>query len=63
MTLELDRDEGISFLQEYLTHNKARGMVSEYALETHLQTYAPPLATKFLPGGWVISPKQEHLRD
>lgn len=57
MTLEIDRNEAVSFLQEYLTHNKARGMVSEYALETHLQTYAPPLATKFLPGGWVISPK------
>jgi hypothetical protein len=57
MTLEFNRGEAVSFLQEYLTHNKARGMVSEYSLETHLQTYATPLATKFLPGGWVISPK------
>lgn len=57
MTLQLDREEAITFLQEYLTHNKARGMVSEYSLETHLRAYAPPLAAKFLPGGWVISPK------
>jgi hypothetical protein len=57
MPLQFNQDAAIPYLQQFLTFNKARGMVSECSLETHLKVEHPALAGKYLPGGWVISPK------
>ncbi|PYS45566.1 MAG: hypothetical protein DMF68_21905 [Acidobacteria bacterium] len=59
MPLQFNQDAAIAYLQQFLTFNKARGMVSECSLETHLKSQHPALAGKYLPGGWVISPKTE----
>jgi len=56
MTLLFDQDSAIAYLQQFLTFNKARGMVSECSLETHLKRQSPKDAIKYLPGGWLISP-------
>ena len=57
MTLEFEHDSAVRYLQQFLTFNKARGMVSECSLESHLQSLSAKDAMKYLPGGWVLSPK------
>ncbi|HJQ32340.1 MAG TPA: hypothetical protein VJ866_09180 [Pyrinomonadaceae bacterium] len=57
MTLEFEHSPAVAYLQQFLTFNKARGMVSECSLETHLKDRSPVDAIKYLPGGWVISPR------
>lgn len=59
MPLQFIRNDAISYLQQFLKANKARGMVSECSLETHLKSQHAPVANKFLSGGWVLSPKTE----
>lgn len=56
MPLEFDQGEAITYLKQFLTFNKARGMVAELALETYLREEAGPAAGKVLPGAWLISP-------
>lgn len=57
MTTHFDPASSIAYLQQFLTFNKARGMVSECSLETHLKGLPGAVGTKYLPGGWLISPK------
>lgn len=57
MSCLLDTATAIEYLQQFLTFNKARGMVSECSLETHLKTRSPTIANKYLAGGWLLSPK------
>ncbi len=57
-----EQDEAISYLQRFLTGNKARGMVAELALETYLQEVGATvngetLTQKVLSGAWLISPR------
>jgi hypothetical protein len=59
MPLRFTQEGAIAYLQQFLTFNKARGMVSECSLEVHLKSQNETLASKFLPGGWLISPKTE----
>jgi len=59
MSLQFAQDSAIEYLQRFLKFNKARGMVSECSLETHLKSQHAIVASKFLPGGWVLSPKTE----
>lgn len=57
MTLEFEHEAAVRYLQQFLTFNKARGMVSECSLETHLKALSDKDAAKYLSGGWVLSPK------
>ncbi len=52
-----ERDVALNYLQAYLTHNKARGMVAELAFEQHIKTLGA--LPKFFGGGWIVSPKVE----
>lgn len=47
----------IVYLQRFLTHNKARGMVAELSLKQDLALLGTPSEQKLLSGGWLISPK------
>ena len=59
MPIQFDQSDAIAYLQQFLRANKARGMVSECSLETHLKSQHATLASKFLQGGWLLSPKTE----
>lgn len=59
MPVQFTQEGAIAYLQQFLTFNKARGMVSECSLETHLKSQHATLASKFLSGGWVVSPKTQ----
>ncbi len=59
MPLAFTQAASIQYLQQFLSFNKARGMASECALETHLRTQYAAVAGKFLPGGWVVSPRRD----
>ncbi len=58
MALQFDQRSAIAYLQQFLTFNKARGMVGECSLEVHLRK-SPLASGKYLPGGWLVSPKAE----
>lgn len=53
----LEAQTAINYLQQYLSFNKARGMVSECSLESFVINQVPTHANKYLSGGWLISPK------
>jgi len=57
MPISIDREQVTSYLQRFLTHNKARGMVAELALNTEIGLKDNPADQKLLSGGWIISPK------
>jgi hypothetical protein len=50
----------LAYLQQFLTHNKARGMVAEMALRSELGIDTNPAQQKLLAGGWLLSPKIEN---
>ena len=56
MPLLFNQTDSIRYLQQFLQHNKARGMIAELALETELQADGTAEVNKILPGGWLISP-------
>ncbi len=53
--------DAILYLQQFLQHNKARGMVAELALSHELGIVDSPVQQKLLPGGWFLSPKIENF--
>lgn len=57
MPVQFAEWDAIAYLQRYLTHNKARGMVAEIALAEYLRDDAGTAARKLLPGAWLVSPK------
>ncbi len=59
MPIQFEQKNAISYLQQFLKANKARGMVSECSLETYIKSQHGALASKFLQGGWLLSPKTE----
>lgn len=60
MTFHFGHDAAVRYLQTFITHNKARGMVAELALDTDLQGSGSPDAQKMLNGAWLLSP---HIDD
>jgi hypothetical protein len=61
MPVVLAQDQVIDYLKRFLTHNKARGMVAEMALERELGIKNSPSQQKLLAGGWILSPKVENF--
>lgn len=59
MTQLFAPDDTISYLEQFLTFNKARGMMAEIALDTDLRASAATTPAKMLGGGWLLSPKTE----
>lgn len=57
MPVQIESSESIQYLQRFLTHNKARGMVAELSLESELGQNKSVLERKLMPGGWLLSPK------
>lgn len=57
MPSQITPDEMVRFLQRFLTHNKARGMVAELALQSELGISGSLAESKLLSGGWLLSPK------
>lgn len=57
MPLQFTERDAIAYLQRYLTHNKARGMVAEIALAELLRDDAGAVAQKMLPGAWLVCPR------
>ncbi len=57
MPVQFAERDAIVYLQRYLTHNKARGMVAEIALAEFLRDDVGAAARKLLPGAWLVSPK------
>lgn len=49
--------DAISYLQQFLTYNKARGMVAELSLSSEIAIGGTPSEQKLFPGGWLLSPK------
>ncbi len=57
MSVVLAPDQVIDYLKRFMTHNKARGMVAEMALESEIGIKDSPSQQKLLTGGWILSPK------
>ncbi|MFQ3660736.1 MAG: hypothetical protein SNJ54_17465 [Anaerolineae bacterium] len=57
MPVPLSRQQIIPYLQRFLTHNKARGMVAELALTSELGL--DQHRQKLLAGGWLLAPKMD----
>jgi hypothetical protein len=49
----LDKKISISYLQKFLTNNKAKGIISELDLESYIQELNQP--NKHLSGGWLTA--------
>lgn len=48
--------ESLAYLQQFLTHNKARGMMAELAFDEYLARTAPHEALKIYDGAWLVAP-------
>ena len=55
MTHFFSPQQAVLYLQQFLTNNKARGMMAEIALDTTLRVL--PAASKVIAGCWFLSPK------
>lgn len=53
----------IDYLKQFLTHNKARGMVAELALEDEIGIKNSPSQQKLFAGGWILSPKVDNFHE
>lgn len=60
MPILLRRQHIIPYLQRFLTHNKARGMVAELALVSELGSGQH--SHKLLTGGWLLAPKIDQFQ-
>lgn len=56
MSRFVDHKKAVEYLQGFMTHNKARGMVAELSLDAYIAENNSPDAQKFLAGAWLISP-------
>lgn len=57
MPLQVYPDDAIRYLERFLTHNKARGMVAELGLASEIGIAGTASEKKLLSGGWLMSPK------
>lgn len=57
MALHISRDTAIAYLTQFLTFNKARGMMAEIALNAEIRAQSTSAMDKVLDGGWLLSPK------
>jgi len=55
MTHFFSPQQAVLYLQQFLTNNKARGMMAEIALDTTLREL--PATNKVIAGCWFLSPK------
>lgn len=57
----IHNQQAITYLQQFLTQNKACGMVAELAIESELDLGFS--ANKLLAGGWLLSPRVENFAE
>ena len=57
MPISIRSEDNIAYLQQFLPHNKARGMIAEISLAHEIGLVGEPSLEKLLVGGWLLSPR------
>lgn len=63
MPISISSEDNIAYLQRFLPHNKARGMIAEIGLAHELGLVGEPTIEKLIVGGWLLSPRIIHSQN
>lgn len=63
MPISISSEDNIAYLQRFLPHNKARGMIAEISLAHELGLVGEPTIEKLIVGGWLLSPRIVHSQN